>query len=132
VQFAPLRFIYQIFNTFLWKSDTYTLWMMARSARRMGLNSDLGMNMGLGLGWEMANKPVEAAVVQIATLAGVGGGAAPGTVTTGVVANRGGGVMALLRSGSLQDQSKPDENKDQKDGKGMLKKKYASRGGGSE
>ncbi len=122
VQFAPMRFIFQVFNNFMWKGDCTTLLLMTRSRRRLGAeNHDMGFQ--LGLGFELANKPVDPGVMHVATLAGLGGPSGA-TAPSGVTASA--GVASLMRNGMLAEQAdKPAEDKDEKGGKGSLKKKYA-------
>jgi hypothetical protein len=80
------------------------------------------MGFQLGLGFELANKPVDPGVMHVATLAGLGGGAAP--PPSGVTASA--GVASLMRNGMLAEQAdKPADEKDEKGGKGSLRKKYA-------
>jgi 2-polyprenyl-3-methyl-5-hydroxy-6-metoxy-1,4-benzoquinol methylase len=122
VQFAPMRFIYQVFNTFMWKNDTWTMLLMSRTARRLGPEgSDLGMN--IKLGWDNANKPVGPAIMNMTTMAGLSPGGAGG-MTPGGGASA--GVASLMRNTSLAAQSAPaEEQQTAQEGKGSLKKKYA-------
>lgn len=70
VQFGPLKFIFQVYNFFLWKSDLITMTCITRARRRMGADYDMGIK--LAAGFEAANKPVGPAIMNVSSLTGLG------------------------------------------------------------
>lgn len=71
VQFAPMRFIWRIYNNFLWKSDMITMLTITRVTRRMGQDSDMSLKNDLGR--EMMAIKHTPAVTSSSSISGLGG-----------------------------------------------------------